>query len=205
MDKWEKRLDSVYDSGTLYTKVPKMFLKYYVCNEVLECGICLSGEAISRVQELNTLQTNAKVEQSEDKHIPFSTAKEAILKYKLALKVIDVEDADRIFTFQELWSWIKKDMVDMNKSSFITFGLLWLFSEKSLSYTAWLAALCLLCNLDYYEVYRMVCAIFVSYDKKKAMEDAVIEMGLGEIVSAPFKREDLKLYMKIKDGNFRFK
>lgn len=195
-----------YQCSTLYTTSPKFFLKYYACNEVEECGICLSGEAISRIgMNANDVQTNVKVENKEDKLVPFPTAKEAVDKYKTALKVIDVEDVDRILTAKQLLEWIKEDIIDIDKSSFVIYGILWLFSDKSFNYSTLLATLCLLCNLDYYEIFRMVSAIFVRYDKKSLLEDEVMKMGFSELISEPIKREDLKLYMKVKDSNFRFK
>ncbi len=201
-----KKGDIHYTSGTLYTNSPKYFMKYYLCNEVEECGIVLSGEAIARFtpQEINT-QTNKEVKKPEDKNVIMPTAKEAIDKYKTALKVIDVEEMDRIHTSREIWKWIKEDIVDFDKSNVAIFGLLWLFSDKSVGYTAWLATLCLLCNLNLYEVVRMVRAIFIKGYKKECLETEAWQMGLSELIYNPVKKDDLKLYLKVKDGNFRFK
>lgn len=199
--------DTRYKSGTLYTNSPKFFMKYYLCNEVEECGICLSGEAISMVEGNSqaSVQTNEKTDVVEDRFIPFPTAKEAVKNYKTALKVIDVEEINRILNAKEIWKWIKTDIMDIDGSNLAVFGLFWLFSDKSLGYSAWLAALCLLCNMNLDEVVRMVRAIFIKGHNKELLETEVWEIGLSDLIYTPVKREDLKLYMKVKDGNFRFK
>lgn len=196
-----------YSTGTLYTNSPRFFMKYYLCNEVEECGVVLSGETISRIshnEQVND-QTNAKVEEMEDKFISFPTAQEAVDKYKTALKVIDVETMDKVLTNKEIWEWIKKDILDIDKSNIAIFGLIWLFSDKSVGYTGWLAFLCLLCNLNLYEVVRMVRAIFIKGYKKECLETEAWQMGLSELIYDSIKKDDLKLYLKVKDGNFRFK
>lgn len=202
-----KKNDMYYSSGTLFTNSPRFFMKYYLCNEVEECGISLSGEAISRINQSkqDNDQTNVKVEEVEDKFVPFTTAKEAIDKYKTALKVIDVEEVSRVTTDKQVWEWLKKNVIDIDKGNIAMFGLIWLFSDKSVRFTGWLAFLCLLCNLNLYEVARMVRATFIKWDSKDRLENEVWQMGLSELIYDPIDRGDLKLYLKVKDGNFKFK
>lgn len=200
-----KRGSLHYQTGTLYTTSPKYFMKYYLCNEVEECGVYLSGSAISKSGDVEKGNTNAEVDtQKKDLYVSVATAQEAINKYKTALKVIDVEKASRIHTAKEIWQWIREDVVDIDKSNITTFGLIWLFSNKSVGYTAWLATLCLLCNMNLYEVINMVRAAFIKGHRKELLETEVWEMGLSDLIYTPIKKEELKLYMKIKDGNFKF-
>lgn len=199
-----KRGSLHYQTGTLYTTSPKYFMKYYLCNEVEECGVYLSGSAISKSGDVEKGNTNAVDTQEKDLYVSVATAHEAINKYKTALKVINVEKASRIHTAKEIWQWIREDVVDIDKSNITTFGLIWLFSNKSVGYTAWLATLCLLCNMNLYEVINMVRATFIKGHRKELLETEVWEMGLSDLIYTPIKKEELKLYMKIKDGNFKF-
>lgn len=201
-----KNLDMHYQAGTLYTTSPKYFMKYYLCNEVEECGVYLSGRVISKQGETYKQDTNVEVNKQEgDIFVPTVTAQEAVDKYKTALKVVDVEEVQELDTAKKIWEKIRRDVIDIDKTSVTMFGLIWLFSNKSASYTAWLATLCLLCNMNLYEVVRMVKAFSLSDHEKQSLESEVWKMGLTEIIYNPVKREDVKLYMKVKDGNFKFK
>ncbi len=201
-----KKNELHYETGTLYTTSPKYFMKYYLCNEVEECGLYLRGTAISESGDVELRNTNVEEDtQNKDLFIPTATAGEAVDKYKTALKVIDVEEVDRIHTAKEIWEWIKENAFKFEKSNFALFAIIWLFSDKSIGYTGWLATLCLLCNLNVYEVVRMVRATFIKDYNKELLETEVWQMGLSDLIYNPVKREDLQLYMKVKDGNFKFK
>lgn len=197
-----KKISVYYQTYILYTTSPKYFMKFYRLNEVEEFGVCLKGGAISKQVEANKQGINVKIiQQVTDKFIPTESAQEAINNYKTALKVIDVEEVNRIKTWRQIWEKIKKDIVNPNIESLDLFGLVWLFSSKSLESTAWLATLCLLCNLNLYEVIRMFKASWVGSQEQKLLESQVWHMGLVDLIDNPVKREDLQLYMKVKNEN----
>ncbi len=58
--------------------------------------------------------------------------------------------------------------------------------------------------MNLYEVINMVRAAFIKGHRKELLETEVWEMGLSDLIYTPIKKEELKLYMKIKDGNFKF-
>lgn len=202
-----KKTDMNYSCGTLYTNSPRFFNKYYLCNEVEECGIVLSSKAVSQIakSQQDSSKTNIKQEEPEERFIPFPTAKESVDKYRTALKVIDVETMDKVLTRKEIWEWIKKDILRIDVGNIAIFGLLWLFGDKSLGNTGWLAFLCLLCNINLYEVIRMVRAMFIKGHNKELLETEVWKMGLSDLIYTPIEKDELKLYLKVKDGNFKFK
>ena len=202
-----KKNELHYQTGTLYTNSPKYFMKYYTCNEVEECGIFLSGKSIALAEDDDkNKDTNNPVEEVvQDRYIAMPSAEAAVANYKKALKVVDIEDAVRVKINKQILEKIKKDIVDPNLTSSAMFGLIWLFSNKSVGYTCWLAALTLLCNINLYEAICFAKAACVSDNDRQLLEGEIWNMGLGEMIYNPVKKEDLKLYMKVKDGNFKFK
>lgn len=194
-----------YQSGTLYTNSPKYFLKYYVCNEVEECGVYLSGRALPKENNQSTETSNNEIMAPKDIYVPTITAKEATDKFKTALRVIDIQEVDRIKVEGQILEKIKSDIICIDRANLATMGLIWLFSDKSPGFTAWIATLTLLCNINVYEIFRMLKALAISEYDKSLLKDETWNMGLAQMLNNPVKREDLKLYMKVKDGNFKFK
>lgn len=194
-----------YQSGTLYTNSPKYFLKYYVCNEVEECGVYLSGRALTKENNHSTEEANNEMTIPKDIYVPTVTAKEATDKFKTALRVIDIEEVDRIKVEGQILEKIKSDIINIDRANLATMGLIWLFSDKSPGFTAWIATLTLLCNINVYEIIRIIKTLALSDYDKSLLKNEVWQMGLANMFDNPVKREDLKLYMKVKDGNFKFK
>ncbi len=195
-----KKINIEYEDTLLLTNNSKVFNKLYLCNDVLECGVHLAKDTISM---LGT-EDKSTLKKAEDIYVPTSTNKEAVAIYQTALKVIDIEEIDRLKMNRQILKKIKQDIIDSSDLYLVPFALIGLFYAKNVGQVFSLATLCLLCQINMYEAIKMIKAFMVSDYDKKVLEDKMLQVGLGDLVDEPVSKDDLKLYMKLKSNDLKF-